>query len=56
MKRIMLSLALLIGVSLALHAQNNNYQIKGFVVDTAYSAKLVNSSISVLNAKRFYPG
>jgi len=51
MKRIMLSLALLIGVSLALHAQNNNYQIKGFVVDTAYSAKLANSSISVLNAK-----
>ena len=51
MKRIMLSLALLIGVSLALHAQNNNYRIKGFVVDTAYSAKLANSSISVLNAK-----
>ena len=43
-------LLLFAGVSFSLRAQNN-HQIKGFVVDTAYSAKLVHSSVSVLNAK-----
>lgn len=51
MKKLTFSLFLFItSFSLSLYAQNNHL-IKGFVVDTAYSAKLANSSISVLNQK-----
>jgi hypothetical protein len=36
--------------SISLYAQKSN-TIKGFVVDTAYTTRLVNSSVSVLNSK-----
>ncbi|WP_316833326.1 outer membrane beta-barrel family protein [Pedobacter nutrimenti] len=50
MKKIILSLFLFLLGSFGLYAQNG-YAIKGFVVDTAYTARLVNSSVSVWNAK-----
>nr|WP_199076665.1 TonB-dependent receptor [Pedobacter sp. ASV19] len=50
MKKIILSLLLCLLGSFALYAQNG-YAVKGFVVDTAYTARLVNSSVSVWNAK-----
>jgi hypothetical protein len=50
MKKIILSLLLFLLGSFGLYAQNG-YAVKGFVVDTAYTARLVNSSVSVWNAK-----
>jgi hypothetical protein len=44
------ALLLLCCTSVTLFAQDSN-TIKGFVVDTAYTARLINSSVSVLNTK-----
>lgn len=46
----MLLLLLMCAGQVSTYAQNN-YEVKGFVLDTASTIKLVNSSVSVLNSK-----
>lgn len=48
--KLLSALLLLCCASICLFAQESN-TIKGFVVDTAYTTRLVNSSVSVLNTK-----
>ena len=48
--KLLYALLLLCSTSISLFAQDSN-TIKGFVVDTAYTTRLVNSSVSVLNTK-----
>ncbi len=48
--KLLYALLLLCCTSICLRAQETN-TLKGFVVDTAYTTKLVNSTVSVLNTK-----